>query len=602
MWNILKEIGYNIKNKKNSSELINIKDTPKNSLNHVNHYFTSIGRDLASEIYSQPEYCDDKRFIFEKKQHIVDSMFMSPTNCKEVKKIIFSLKKGFSGNDNISGKTIKTLHEVLIEPIVHLCNLSMETGIFPDIFKQAVVIPIFKSGDDFIPSNYRPISLLSTLSKILEKIVHKRLLSFLDKHQILAPNQYGFRPNHSTEDAVLKLTTTVTSHLDKGEKRLGVFLDLKKAFDTVPIPKLISILDDIGIRGITKQWFNNYLTDRVQCVRVLGQFSDNLPCEYGVPQGSTLGPLLFLIYINQLCQLKLDKSSLIMYADDTVIVFHDRTWDDVKTTAEIGLSLISTWLQNHLLTLNTNKSYIMCFSNSSAGEAMEYLKIIIHSHSCRKLKHKISNQCDCEGLNRVSTIKYLGITIDNRLNWKPHVSNMAKKRRRLIILFKNLRQVLNIKHIIIIYKSLCECILTYCISAWGGAAKSIIVTLERAQRTVLKVAMGLSFRHPTVLVYNKSKTLNVRQLFISKCILRYHCTTVTKTPTAPKRLNKYEFPRVKSTLARRSYEFIAPILYSVADKILSIKTCNKYSAKMKIIEWLKTLDYTNTEDLMMIQK
>lgn len=122
-----------------------------------------------------------------------------------------------------------------------------------------------------------------------------------------------------------KLTTTVTSHLDNGDKYLGVFLDLKKAFDNVPIPKVISILDDIGIRGIRKQWFNNYLSDRIQCVRVLGQFSDNLPYEYGVPQDSTLGPLLFLIYINQLCQHKLEKSSLILYADDNVIVFHDRT-------------------------------------------------------------------------------------------------------------------------------------------------------------------------------------------------------------------------------------------------------------------------------------
>ena len=216
--------------------------------------------------------------------------------------------------------------------MVHLCNLSLKYGVVPDCLKSARVTPIYKSGSNCPRTllNYRPISILPSLSKLYEKLVHSRLLNYLDRFNLLYPRQYGFRPQHSTMDALQDLSIQLYDNADKNTYTIGVFLDLSKAFDTVNHKILLHKLHHYGIRGNAHKWFTSYLTNRKQCVEINSTKSDWLPISCGVPQGSVLGPLLFLIYINDLhsASAQLTHVTPIMFADDTN-VFHAHTNIDI---------------------------------------------------------------------------------------------------------------------------------------------------------------------------------------------------------------------------------------------------------------------------------
>ncbi|KAJ0183168.1 hypothetical protein K1T71_001144 [Dendrolimus kikuchii] len=271
-------------------------------------------------------------------------MVMLGTSEQEIDSIINSLKSDSTvGWDSIPTKVLKMAKNILTVPLTHIVNLCIEKGVFPKVFKKSIIHPIFKAGDRNCVGNYRPISVLTSLSKVLEKIVNKRLVTYLEDKHILSNNQFGFRQGKSTEQAVSELVNFVAKHVDNKDKCLGVFLDLAKAFDTVSVPILVNKLEAIGIRGIALKLFKDYLSDRTQKVTIGGYFSKEIPITYGVPQGSVLGPKLFLVYINNLCNLELDKSKIFSYADDTAIIFYAKTWEETKSTAELGLHKISNW-------------------------------------------------------------------------------------------------------------------------------------------------------------------------------------------------------------------------------------------------------------------
>jgi hypothetical protein len=236
----------------------------------------------------------------------------------------------------------------MVPLITYLANLCFKHGVFPNYLKQAIVTPVFKSGNRSIASDYRPISVLPAISKILEKLINTRLINYLNKFQILSDNQYGFRQGISTEDAVSALSSLIIENVDNNKKCITVFLDLKKAFDTVSVPILINTLACIGIRDIPLSLLSSYLHNRSQKVKIGKYLSDECDVNYGVPQGSVLGPTLFLIYINQLCKMCIAGGSIFTYADDTAIVFSGNDWDDVRKTAEVGLAKVARWLQANL--------------------------------------------------------------------------------------------------------------------------------------------------------------------------------------------------------------------------------------------------------------
>lgn len=598
-WKTVKEVCNFDQSKKSSAiDLIHTSNNPTQSLNEVNSYFTTVGANLAGMTLQKMKSTESELAVLAKIPNSpVNSMSLLPTDPSEIKSVVFGLKSNSApGWDKITSTLLKQFIMFFAKPIAFLCNLSFSTGIFPDSFKTAVVCPIFKTGDKKNPSNYRPISLLSTLSKVLEKLVKRRVMRYLEKNNLLSSNQYGFRQGKSTEDAVLMLTSQITCYLDGGDKCLGVFLDLQKAFDTVSIPILLTRLENVGIRGLALDWFTNYLAGRTQRVRVEGHESDVAVCTYGVPQGSTLGPVLFLIYINDLCNTTLHGLDLLMFADDTVLLLHEKTWQKVVELAEDCLSVVMKWLENSLLTLNTSKTKYMCYSITAAGEPENYINLRIHTYPCNRGSRPA--QCSCSVLSRVNYIKYLGVLLDDKLNWSNHIASLAPRIRKLIYVFRTLRTVADFKLVLQIYKALGECIIRYCICAWGTAAKTHFINAERAQRAVLKVLLYLPYRHPTTAVYEKANVLSVRKLFVYESLRRYHKKVVPHLPELNRRIDRCPVPKVKTRFAQKQFNVVVPHLYTALNKVHRVKRKSNSEIKIIILTWLSDFDYEGIESML----
>ena len=317
--------------------------------NYCNEYFTNIGMDMLNKIKKPTNE-------YKMTSNSLSSLFLKPVNGNEIIKHIYSLKNNSApGIDMLSAMTIKKTHAYLVSPLVHIINLIFKSGIVPEQFKISIVTPIYKSGDKSNIGNYRPISLINNFSKIFEKCLKDRLLNFLQINNMLSNNQYGFVGGVGTNDALYQLTKQVTDNLENNEKCIGVFLDLAKAFDTVPHGLLLDVLYRCGVRGAVLNVFRSYLDSRKQFVKIEDTLSDSLNVRIGVPQGTVLGPLLFVTYINSLTDLNLNNGSIISYADDTVAIFSGKDWYDAKNSAINGISKIKEWLDTFKLSLNVKK-------------------------------------------------------------------------------------------------------------------------------------------------------------------------------------------------------------------------------------------------------
>uniref|UniRef100_A0A1B6GF67 Reverse transcriptase domain-containing protein n=1 Tax=Cuerna arida TaxID=1464854 RepID=A0A1B6GF67_9HEMI len=314
----------------------------------MNKFFVNIGSELASKI-TDLEY--------EKLKTNPNSLYLSEITKLEIENKIKLLKNyKASGSDKIPIKFIKNLVYIISEPLAYIFNLCIETGIFPDKLKIATINPIYKNeGILSDPSNFRPISLLPIIGKIFEKCLYERLYSYLEKYNLLSRKQFGFRVNKNTEEAI----NLVVSNIN--QNTLITFLDLKKAFDTVDFKILLYKLEKLGIRGKCLNLFASYLDNRFCNTRIGNKISNLEKITCGVPQGSCLGPLLFLMYINSITDLDLN-SKLVLFADDTALIVKGN--ELYKKTNE-DLTKIKYWLQQNKLTLNLQKTEYIDFSKTN---------------------------------------------------------------------------------------------------------------------------------------------------------------------------------------------------------------------------------------------
>ena len=236
--------------------------------------------------------------------------------------------------------------------------MSIESGIFPDSWEIARVAPIFKSGSTEDRSNYRPISVLPVVSRLFEKLIYDQLYEYLDSNMHLFKDQYGFRNLHSVVSCLLNCTNDWYVNIDRGKFTAMIFIDLKKAFDTVDHQILLNRMRNYGIDGLEHQWFSSYLDNRRQFCKVNGVSSDLAEINIGVPQGSCLGPLLFLIYINDL-PFALKRAKATMYADDTAISFSSDNIEEIDAVVNAELACLEKWLQGNKLSLNVVETQAM---------------------------------------------------------------------------------------------------------------------------------------------------------------------------------------------------------------------------------------------------
>ena len=280
----------------------------------------------------------------------LETFYINRAKENEIAKIISNFNDSGSGWDNLSPAIIKTIKQHIKQPITHICNLSFANGYFPGEMKLAKVIPIFKNGDKHIFQNYRPVSVLSCLSKIFERLMYNRLVTFIEKQKLINDLQFGFRKDRSAYMAVIEAVDTVTNALDRKETVVGVSLDLSKAFDMVSHMILMEKCDKYGIRGVAKEWSISYLNGRKHYVSYNGIKSNKEMISYGVPQGFIPGPLLFLIYINDLTAVSKEYRP-ISFADGTNIFFVYKNKLN-RLILEKNWIKIQTWMNCNELSLN----------------------------------------------------------------------------------------------------------------------------------------------------------------------------------------------------------------------------------------------------------
>ena len=483
----------------------------QNSPEAFNRYFLSIPQNIIDSIRSnvnQYTYTakNPSCYLANLFHASFPSIKFQNTSTREIEKIINSLRmKNSCGYDEISTKVLKLSAPYISSPLCYICNKSMLSGIFPARLKYATIKPLLKTGDKENIANYRPISLLTSFSKVLEKLIYNRLLNHIQTNNILRAEQFGFRVSLSTEKASYKLIDDILNAFNNKTMIGGIFCDLQKAFDCIDHNILLAKLEFYGITGVTYKLIKSYLQGRYQRV-VLNNYSPHSHSyshwggvTYGVPQGSILGPLLFLLYINDLPQLANVNSKFVLFADDTSVIITNPDPHSFRISLNKITHDIHEWFETNLLSLNFDKTHYIQFMtrNNSSND----LDII---HRSRKL-------------TMVKSTKFLGLTLHATLSWRPHIDTIAPKLSSAGFALRIVKPLLSPESLRMVYFSYFHAIMTYGIIFWGNSSHSNIIF--RLQKRVIRIITGIRNRDSCREYFKALKILPLQSQYILSLLL-----------------------------------------------------------------------------------
>ena len=572
-WNI---INRNI-NRCNKSKIISLKENDNLISNErVPSSFIDFFSNVANQLISKvaPSYNNPSKYLRNRNKN---SFAMGPIIKEEVELAISQLR---SSNPLLteSAAILDYVKSAISPQLSEIFNLCICQGYFPNELKLGRITPIHKKGSKMSLSNYRPVCNLSPYSKIFEKIVFNRMSEFLTKYNIISDTQFGFRKGMGTDSALINFIDYVHRGQSKKHNVGAIFMDLSKAFDVMDHQLLKLKLDHYGFRGVFLEFLMSYLDKREYYVHVNGLDSDTKVVNVGVPQGSTLGPLLFLLFINDMkhCSSLL---KFLQFADDTTIVLSSPDITELNEILEREGNKVLEWFSCNKLILNLEKTNCMLFSNK---RHKPYLNI------------KLFDQV----IKQVNETTFLGVVIDDKLTWKSHIKHVSSKISKSIAILNFFRNIFPKPVLRMLYMSLIHCHLNYCNIVWGSAYKTVLDPLYKLQKKAVRLINGSKYLEHTEPIFRKLNILNIHMVFELNCLLFiYKCTKMGKFQEFSKLLIKkssiygystrnndqFRPPCSRLDIVKRSFFTTGINLWNIIDD--EIKGCPnifKFKNKVKI--------------------
>lgn len=420
-----------------------------------------------------------------------------------LKKIVYSLKNTAGVEDDISTKILKDAFLVIGNRFLDVINNSIEGGIFPTEWKLSVIIPVPKVTNTIMCQEYRPINTVPPYEKALEIVVKEQLVNYCDKNSIIVPNQSGFRKNHSCETVILNICDTWLKAIDNGDIVVAVFLDFRRAFETIDRCLLLKKLEKMGICDTALKWFQSYLSHRTQKVKYNNCTSPAMVTKYGVPQGTVLGPILFILYINDMIKC-VDKCQIKMFADDTMLYIKGKNIVNLIHTINHELKIIFEWLCDNSLCINVNKCKYMIIAS----------------------KHKLNNVDDNHivkindiNLDRVKEMKYLGVIIDENLNLKKHANYIMNKMSKKVSFLYRIGNSLSMFTKILIYKAIIAPHIDFCSSILFNLNQNQIQQLQKIQNRAMRIILKCNRYTPIRTMLDVLNLMNINQRIVYRTLI-----------------------------------------------------------------------------------